>query len=144
MKRNYWLFILEILVLISLVFLPYNNEELIMLISILFLLIIRDLVILKLSYRHMGKFIARGKEIFIEIIHGSKIRVKKKEWLSEIELEIKYTLGFPVLYFTKGNETIFKQYSFGMWSAQKMNEFVNSFYSHKKDQALWKMYKGQD
>ena len=65
-------------------------------------------------------------------------------WLPDIELEIKYILGIPVLYIMNGSDVILKQYPMGIWTVDKMKEFIDSFYDYKKEQALWKIYKGQE
>jgi len=143
LKRNYWLYSLEVLLVLLLALPPYHWNEIKVIILIVATIIIRDITILRFSYKHLGKFVAKGNEVFIGIIYGSKIRKELNEWLPELDLEIRYRFGVPVLYIIKGNEVLFKQYSFGVWSLQKMTEFVNSFYDYKKEQALWKMFKGQ-
>jgi hypothetical protein len=144
LKRNYWLYALEVLLIVLLILPPYGLDEIRLLILIVAIILTRDFFIFRLSYKHLGGFVAKGNEVYIGIIHGSKIKKEINEWLPELDLEIKYTIGIPVLCIMKGNETLFKQYSFGVWSIQKMNEFVNSFYDYKKEQALWKMFKGQE
>lgn len=143
LKRNYWLYTLELLLLILLVVPPYGMEELKLILLLVAIILIRDVVIIRMSYYHLGSFVAKGNEVLIGIIKGNKPSKELKEWLPELDLEIKYTFGIPALYINKGNEVLFKQYAFGVWSVQKMNEFVNSFYDYKKEQALWKMFKGQ-
>jgi hypothetical protein len=123
---------------------PYNWEETRLLLIMMLVLLFRDILILKLSYRHLGKFIAKGNEISIGILAKSKLQEDITEWLPDIELEIKYKLGVPVLYIFNGSEIVFKQYPVGVWTVDKMKEFIDSFYDYKKEQALWKIYKGQD
>ena len=143
-KRNYWLYSPDALIVLLLILPPYKWDETKILIVIILILLVRDIIILRLSYKHLGKFVAKGNEVFIGILKRSKIQKERTEWLPELDLEIKYSFGIPVLYIIKGNEVIFKQYPFGSWSVQKMTEFVNSFYDYKKEQALWKMFKGQE
>ena len=143
-KRNLWLFLLDLLVIIFLVLPPYSWNETRILILFIIILLIRDIVILKLCIRHLGQFEAKGNDIIIKILKRNKIKLEIKEWLPDLELEIKYFLGIPIMYISKGNDVIFKQYPTGIWSAAKMREFINSFYDYKKVQNLWKMYKGQE
>lgn len=144
LKRNYWLYALELLLVLLIAIPPYGWGEIKLIALIVAVILTRDILIMRLSYRHLGSFVAKGNEVFIGIIYGNKIKKELTEWLPELDLEIKYKFGIPSLYITKGSEILFKQYAFGVWSVQKMNEFVNSFYDYKKEQALWKMFKGQE
>ncbi len=142
-KRNFWLFLIDLIIILFLVLPPYSWAETQLIIVLVFLLLIRDIFILNRSILHLGKFEARGNDIIIGILHKSKIARETTEWLPDIDLEIKNWLGFPVMYILKENEVIFKQYSFGNWTGKKMREFVDSFYDYKKEQNLWKIYKGE-
>ena len=141
-KRNYWLYSPDVIIVLLLILPPYNWSEIKVLIVIILILLIRDIIIFRLSYKHLGKFVAKGNEVSIGILNRGKMQHERIEWLPELDLEIKYSFGIPVLYIVKGSEVIFKQYPFGVWSFQKMTEFVDSFYDYKKEQALWKMFKG--
>ncbi len=107
------------------------------------ILLVRDFFILSKCVNHLGSFVAKGNNIEIGILKGSTIK-EIKEWLPDIDLEIKNSFGFPILYLYKDNLVIFKQYAFGDWTSEKMKEFVDSFYDYKKEQNLWKIYKGQE
>lgn len=144
LKRNYWLYSLEVLLIVLLALPPYNWDEIKIIILLAVIILVRDSIIFRLSYKHLGTFVAKGNEVFIGIIYGNKIKKELTEWLPELDIEIKYQFGIPALHIIKGNDILFKQYAFGVWSVQKMNEFVNSFYDYKKEQALWKMFKGQE
>jgi len=141
-KRNYWLFILDIIVILFLVIPPYHKAETHVLLIMIVLLLIRDFIILKISSKHLGRFVAKGNEVVIGILNKSKFQNDAIEWLPDIELEIRYKLGVPVLYILNGVEVVFKQYPVGVWTVDKMKEFLDSFYEYKKEQALWKIYKG--
>ncbi len=143
-KRNYWLFIIDVIIIFFLIIPPYDWEETRLLLVIMAVLLFRDFLILKLSSKHLGKFIAKGNEILIGILNKSKLQEDITEWLPDIELEIKYKFGVPVLYIFNGSDIVFKQFPVGIWTVDKMKEFVDSFYDYKKEQALWKIYKGQD
>jgi hypothetical protein len=143
-KRNYWLFILDIIILAFFVIPPYTWDETKILLALCVLLIIRDFIVLRMSYKHLGKFIAKGNEISIGILKGSKFQEDITEWLPDIEIEIRYALNTPVLTILSSGEVIFKQYTVGIWTIDKMKEFIDSFYDYKKEQALWKIYKGQN
>ena len=142
-KRNLWLFLLDILTIIFLIIPPYSWQETQLVILLIILLIIRDIIILRLGYNHLGEFVAKGNNVIIGIIKGNKLKIENEEWLPDIDLEIKHSLGLPVLYILKENTVIFKQYAYGNWTGDKMREFVESFYDYKKEQNLWKIYKGQ-
>jgi hypothetical protein len=142
-KRNYWLFIFDLIIIAFLIIPPYNWEETQMLLLMLGVLFIRDFFILRISRNHLGKFIAKGNEVLIGILKRSKLQEDIGGWLPDMELEIKYKLGIPILYIFSNNEIIFKQYPIGLWTIDKMKEFIDSFYDYKKEQALWKIYKGQ-
>jgi len=141
-KRNYWLFILDIIIIFFLVIPPYSKEETQVLLIMIALLLVRDFIILKISSRHLGRFVAKGNEVIIGILNRSKFEKDVMEWLPDIELEIRYKLGIPVLYILNGSDVVFKQYPVGVWTVDKMREFLDSFYDYKKEQALWKIYKG--
>ena len=143
-KRNYWIFILDLIIIIFFALPPYSKEETLMLVVMIAVLLIRDFIVLKMSYKHLGKFIAKGNNVIIGVLRKSKLQDDIKEWLPDIELEIKYKFGMPILNIMNGQKTIFKQYPIGIWTLSKMEEFVDSFYDYKKEQALWKIYKGQD
>ena len=143
-KRNYWFFLLDLIIIIFLIIPPYNWEETKLLLIMIAVLLIRDILILKISCKHLGKFVARGNEVLIGILKISKFQDDIIEWLPDMELEIKYVLGVPVLYIMSRGDVIFKQYPIGIWTVDKMKEFIESFYDYKKEQALWKIYKGQD
>lgn len=143
-KRNYWLYIIDLFIILFLVIPPYNWEETRLLLILLIVLLFRDVIVLKLSYKHLGKFVAKGNEVLVGILNGSKLQEDRVEWLPDMELEVKYKMGIPVLYVLNGNEIVFKQYPVGNWTLDKMKEFIDSFYDYKKEQALWKIYKGQD
>lgn len=143
-KRNFWLFSLDLITILFLILPPYSWQEMELIISLLVLLLIRDIFILRKGYFHLGHFEAKGNNVKIGIIKGSKIKQELEEWLPDIDLEIKYSFGFPILLITKENKVIFKQYAFGYWTGDKMKEFLNAFYDYKKEQNLWKMYKGQN
>jgi len=142
-KRNYWLFIFDLIIIAFLIIPPYNWEETQMLLLMLGVLFIRDFFILRISRNHLGKFIAKGNEVLIGILKRSKLQEDIVGWLPDMELEIKYKLGIPILYVFSNNDIIFKQYPIGLWTIDKMKEFIDSFYDYKKEQALWKIYKGQ-
>ena len=76
-------------------------------------LLVRDFIILSISYKHLGKFIAKGNDVTIGILRKSKFQDDIAGWLPDIELELKYKLGIPVLYITSGTNVIFKQYPIG-------------------------------
>ncbi len=141
-KRNYWLFVIDILIIIFFLVPPYNWEETRLLLIMIGILLIRDIIILRMSCKHLGKFIAKGNEVSIGILNRNKFQDDILGWLPDLELEIKYKLGIPVLYILNGNEVLFKQYPVGIWTINKMREFHESFYDYKKEQALWKIYKG--
>lgn len=141
-KRNYWLFILDIIIILFLVIPPYHKEETQVLLIMIALLLVRDFLILKISSRHLGRFVAKGNEVVIGILNRSKFEKDVVEWLPDIELEIRYKLGVPVLYILNGTDIVFKQYPVGVWTVDKMREFLDSFYDYKKEQAMWKIYKG--
>jgi hypothetical protein len=143
-KRNYWLFIIDIVILFILALPPYSWAETKLLLAFIVLLLIRDIVIFRISYKHLGKFIAKGNEVSIGILKGSKFQDDITEWLPDIEIEIRYTLNTPVLTVLSSGETLYKQYPVGIWTIDKMKEFMDSFYDYKKEQALWKIYKGQE
>lgn len=143
-RRNIWLFLLDFLTLIFLIIPPYSWQETQLIILLLFVLLIRDIFIFRLAYNHMGQFVAKGNNVIIRYIKGSKLTDEMEEWLPDMDLEIRYTLGFPVLYILKENGIIFKQYPFGDWNGERMREFIESFYDYKKEQNLWKIYKGQE
>ena len=143
-KRNYWLFLLDLIVIVFLIIPPYNWEETRLLLILMAVLVIRDIIILRLSHKHLGKFIAKGNEVSIGILIRSNLQDDIVEWLPDIELEIKYKLGIPILNILSGGDIIFKQYPIGIWTIDKMKEFVDAFYDYKKEQALWKIYKGQE
>ena len=143
-KRNLWLFVLDLVIILFLILPPYSWDEAQIIIGLLIIFLIRDVFIIKLSIRHLGKFKAKGNDITIGILKGNKISKEIKEWLPDIDLEIRNSFGFPVMCIYKENETLFKQYPFGDWSGKKMKEFVDSFYDYKKEQNLWKMYKGEE
>jgi hypothetical protein len=142
-KRNFWLFLLDFIIILFLVLPPYSWEETKLIIVLVFLLLVRDVFILKRSILHLGKFEARGNDIIIGILNKNRLSKEITEWLPDIDLEIKNWMGFPVLYILKENEVIFKQHSYGSWTGKKMKEFVDSFYDYKKEQNLWKIYKGE-
>ncbi|MFC2104636.1 hypothetical protein ACFLS4_04710 [Bacteroidota bacterium] len=141
-KRNYWLFFIDIIIIIFFVIPPYNWEETRLLLLMIAILLIRDICILRISSKHLGRFIAKGNEVLIGILNKSKFQEDIIEWLPDIELEIKYKLGIPILYILSGSDVVFKQYPIGLWTLDKMKEFIDSFYDYKKEQALWKIYKG--
>lgn len=143
-KRNYGLFILDFILIIFLAAPPYSREETILLLIMFAILFIRDFIILRISYKHLGKFIAKGNDVIIGILRKSKFQDDITGWLPDIELELKYKLGIPVLYIMNGTNVIFKQYPIGIWTVEKMREFIDSFYDYKKEQTLWKIYKGQE
>ncbi len=142
-KRNYWLFLLDLIIIIFLILPPYTWEETKLLLIMIAVLLIRDILILRISCKHLGKFVARGNEVLIGILKRSKLQDDIIEWLPDMELEIKYILGIPVLHIMDGSDVIFKQYPIGVWTVDKMKEFIDSFYDYKKEQATWKIYKGQ-
>lgn len=143
-KRNYWLFIIDIIILAFLVLPPYQWQETRLLLLLILILFIRDIIILRISRNHLGKFIAKGNEVLIGILKRSKLQDDIMGWLPDMELELRYKFGVPVLYVLNGNEVMFKQYPVGLWTVDKMKEFIDSFYDYKKEQALWKIYKGQE
>ncbi|MDA3952998.1 MAG: hypothetical protein PF485_05090 [Bacteroidales bacterium] len=143
-KRNYWIFILDFILILFLAVPPYSREENVLLLIMFAILFIRDFIILRISYKHLGKFIARGNNVLIGILRKSKFQDDIAEWLPDIELELKYKFGIPILFITSGPIVIFKQYPIGIWTIDKMKEFIDSFYDYKKEQALWKIYKGQE
>lgn len=143
-KRNYWMFILDILIIVLAAVPPYTWEETKILLVLIGILILRDIFVLRIAYNHLGKFIAKGNEVTIGILKGSKFQKDIIEWLPDIEIEIRYKLNTPVLTILSSGEIIFKQYPMGIWTFEKMKEFMDSFYDYKKEQALWKIYKGQD
>ena len=143
-KRNYWLFLLDLIIIIFLIIPPYNWTETRLLLIMIAVLLIRDILILRVSCKHLGKFVAKGNEVLVVILKRSKFQDDIFVWLPDIELEIKYILGIPVLYIMNGSDVILKQYPMGIWTVDKMKEFIDSFYDYKKEQALWKIYKGQE
>lgn len=143
-KRNYWLFLIDIIIIAFLVLPPYSWEETRLVLIMLALLVIRDVFILRISSKHLGKFIAKGNEVLIGILNRSKFQEDIVEWLPDMELELKYKFGIPVLFIMNGSDVVFKQYAVGIWTVDKMKEFIDSFYDYKKEQALWKIYKGQE
>ena len=142
--RNMWLFLLDVLAIIFIAIPPYSWQETQLILVIVVFLIIRDIFIFRLGYNHLGKFEAKGNTVIIGIIKGSNLKNEKEEWLPDMDVEVKYSLGFPILYITKEGSVLFKQYPFGDWTGEKMREFVESFYDYKKEQNLWKIYKGQE
>lgn len=143
-RRNMWLFLLDIIIIVFLALPPYSMQETFMLIVLVIILLFRDAYILIKGIKHLGKFVAKGNHVEIGILKGSSIKKELKEWLPDIDLEIKYSLGFPIMFVYKENSILFKQYSFGDWTGEKMKEFIDSFYEYKKEQNLWKIYKGQE
>ena len=144
LKRNYWLYSLEVILLLIIVLPPYQLNDIKWYILIGAAILIRDVFVVILNYKYLGEFVSKGNKVSIGIIHGSKMHHELSEWLPELDLEIRYKFGSPVLHIVKGKQVIYKQYAIGVWTLQTMNEFISSFYEYKKEQALWKMYKGQE
>ncbi len=142
MKRNFYLYLPDLIVILYLVIPPYSWKEAIYLILILLILSIRDIFILRYSRYHLGEFIAINNDVYIKILKKGKLNQQFKEYISDIDVEINYHVGFPVLYILRQDEVLFKQYATGIWSGKRMREFKDSFYDFKKEQSMWKMFKG--
>lgn len=142
MKRNFYLYLLDIIVILFLILPPYSLRETIYLIIMLLVLSIRDIILLKYSVYHLGEFVAINNDVYIKILKKRKLHQQYKEYITDIEVEINYRIGIPVMYILKQDDVLFKQYPTGIWSAKRMKEFKDSFYDFKKEQAMWKMFKG--
>ncbi|MEE4197126.1 MAG: hypothetical protein V2I54_05740 [Bacteroidales bacterium] len=141
-KRNFYLYLPDLIVLVYLVIPPYTWKEAIYLIMILLVLSLRDILLLRYSRYHLGEFVAINNDVYLKILKKGKLHQQYKEYISDIDMEINYHLGFPVLYILKQDELLFKQYATGVWSGKRMREFKESFYDFKKEQSMWKMFKG--
>ncbi|MDY6801403.1 MAG: hypothetical protein SVU94_09275 [Bacteroidota bacterium] len=142
MKRNFYLYLPDLIVILYLIIPPYSWEEAVYLILVLLVLSIRDIFILRYSRYHLGEFVAINNDVFIKILKKGKLNKQFKEYISDIDVEINYHFGFPVLYILCQDELLFKQYATGIWSGKRMREFKDSFYDFKKEQSMWKMFKG--
>ena len=135
---------MDFFVIVFFVIPPYVLSETIVLLAFSLLLLIRDSFILMKAYTHLESFEAKGNQVIFTNLKGNKSDEIYNEWLPDLDMEIKYFMTFPVMHILKEGKVIFKQYSFGEWSSSAMKEFVNSFYEYKKEQNLWKIYKGQE
>src|SRR6056297_693257 len=142
MKRNFYLYLPDLIVITYLILPPYSWEETIYLILILLVLSLRDIFLLKYSRYHLGEFVAINNDVYLKILKKGKLHKQYKEYISNIDIEINYHFAFPVLYILRQDEILFKQYATGIWSGRRMKEFKDSFYDFKKEQAMWKMFKG--
>ncbi len=142
MKRNFYLYLPDLVIIIYLVLPPYSLREALILILLLLILSTRDIFLLKLSRYHLGEFVAINNDVYIKIFKKNKLHQKYEEYISDMDVEINYHFGFPVLYILRQDELLFKQYATGVWSGKRMKEFKDSFYDFKKEQAMWKMFKG--
>ena len=142
MKRNFYLYLPDVVVILFLVLPPYSWRETIYLLIMLLILSIRDIMLLKYSVYHLGEFVAINNDVYLKILKKRKLHQQYKEYITDIEIEINYRFGIPVMYILKQDEVLFKQYPTGIWSGKRMKEFKDSFYDFKKEQAMWKMFKG--
>ena len=80
-KKNLWLFVLDLLIIVFLALPPYSWQETQLIIVLVVLLLIRDAFILVKGINHLGKFVARGKNVEIGILKGSSIKKEFEEYL---------------------------------------------------------------
>ncbi|MFO7828082.1 MAG: hypothetical protein R6V23_05635 [Bacteroidales bacterium] len=142
MKRNFYLYLPDVVIILFLILPPYSWRETIYLLIMLLVLSIRDIMLLKYSVYHLGEFVAINNDVYLKILKKRKLHQQYKEYITDIEVEINYRFGIPVMYILKQDEVLFKQYPTGIWSGKRMKEFKDSFYDFKKEQAMWKMFKG--
>lgn len=142
MKRYFYLYLLDAFAILFLIIPPYSLRETIYLIIMLLVLSIRDVILLKYSVYHLGEFVAINNDVVIKILKKDKMYKQYKEYIADMDVEVNYQIGFPVLYLFCQDKILFKQYPTGVWSEKRMKEFKSSFYDFKKYQAMWKMFIG--
>jgi len=140
-KRNFWLYIPDFVLVLFLVLPPYSWHEALFVIGISLLLSIRDVFLLIYSVNHLGKFIIDGDSVSLAILRKSELQKQYSGNISEFDIKIRGKLFFKKAFILKNNEVIHCQYAIGNWTPKKMDELYEQFYSIKRDTGFWKIFK---
>jgi hypothetical protein len=141
-KRNFWLYIPDLIILLFLVLPPYSWFETNIIITLALVLSIRDILLLKYAVFHLGKFIIDGDSVSLAILRKSELHKQYSGNISEFDIKIKSKLFFKKTLILKSNEVIHCQYAIGNWTPKKMDELYEQFYNIKRDIGFWKIFKG--
>lgn len=129
-KRNIKLFILDFLLILSLIIPPFSIRELYFVLIGFAILSIRDIIILRKSIYHIERIDVVDSELHIKIYKYNKPYINIRDNVSNFNMELKYFASFSFLQIQYKNDTIINQYPVGTWSEDKLTELNNKYYNY--------------
>lgn len=140
-KRRFWLYIPDGIIIVLLIIPPYSTSETLALISGLVVLGFRDIVIMRRMNSYLSSFKVEESTVFISVLKYSNILINRSTHISNIDLRLSDKwYGYSVEIF-EGGALIHQQYAIGYWTKQRLAELYDKFNSLKGDVNLNTMFK---
>ncbi|HAN18593.1 MAG: hypothetical protein A2X13_13810 [Bacteroidetes bacterium GWC2_33_15] len=141
-KRNFWLYIPDIITFLFLLIPPYSWFETQIIIALVIILSIRDILVLKFSVYHLAKFYIDGDFVSVAIIRKNSLHDQINGKISEFDIKINSFAGFKTMEIFQNNKLVHRQFATGYWSGCKMKELYEQFYEIKRNLGFWRMFQG--
>ena len=141
LKRKFWLYIPDAIIIVLLIIPPYSASETMALISGLVVLGFRDIVILRRINSYLSSFKVEESTVYISVLKYSDVLINRSTHISNIDLRLlDKWYGYSVEIF-EGGELIHQQYAIGYWTKQRLADLYDKFNSFKGGVNLNAMFK---
>ena len=140
-RRKFWFYIPDALIIILLIIPPYSTSETIALISGLVVLGFRDIIIMRRMNFYLSAFIVEESNVFITVLKYNHVYINRTTHISNVDLRLSdkwYGLSIEIL---EGGELIHQQYAIGYWTKSRIKDLYEKFRSLKGGVNLNAMFK---
>ncbi|MDA3781049.1 MAG: hypothetical protein PF487_12630, partial [Bacteroidales bacterium] len=139
-KRNIKLYVLDFFFLFMLLIPPYNTTKTLLIFGLFFLLSFRDIILMRLNKFYIQRINISDDKISITIYRYSKFYKTHKLQLSDVDIDSYDKLNFRILKISKNNMPFIKQFPFGYWSNDKINDLLYKIDYQKRQREIEKMF----
>ena len=141
MKRKFWFYIPDGIIIALLIIPPYSTSETMALISALIVLGFRDIIIMRRMNFYLSAFIVEESNVYITVLKYNHVYINRTTHISNVDLRLSdkwYGLSIEIL---EGGELIHQQYAIGYWTKSRIKDLYEKFRSLKGGVNLNAMFK---
>jgi len=140
-RRKFWLYIPDAIIIVLLIIPPYSTNETIALISALVVFGFRDIIIMRRMNSYLSAFKVEESNVYITVLRYNHVSVNRTTHISNIDLRLSdkwYGFSMEIL---EGGELIHQQYAIGYWTKSRILDLYEKFNSLKGGVNLNAMFK---
>ena len=140
-RRHFWLYIPDTVIIIFLIIPPYTTNETIALISGLVVLGFRDIFLMQRLNTYLVSFSLEEAMVSYTIYKNNQPVIRSSSHISNIELRFAEKPFGSFLEIFENDQLVHQQYALGYWSKKRLKDLYSKFYSFKGDVDMSSMFK---